>query len=234
MYKLALLALLVGCSKSDSGDILTHGMYASITARAEGNGSTRVVTELMLGNPIDLNFIELSDGDQLLVRHSGQQVTPTESDLLNIVSYTATFQTEAEGESFEVAFLRTVDSGAPSSTMTLPAPFSLGAIPATSSRNAALNVTWSPSGSADSVHVSIDGTCIDTLAVPVTGDPGSASIPAGMIHKRMAQPGNTVPDMCEATLHVERTREGSLDSHYGKGGSATGVQARTATFMTAP
>ena len=182
MHKLALLALLVGgCSKSDSGDILTSGMYASISARAEGDGKTRVITSLYLGKPIDLNFIELTDGDKLVVRHASQEMIPTEGDLLNIVSYTATFSTDAEGEMFEVSFERTVDAGAPSSVATLPAPFTLTAPPATSSRAAAMTLTWSPLGSGNLMHAVIDGSCIDLLDVPITGDTGTVTIPAGMI-----------------------------------------------------
>ena len=134
----------VGCSKSDSGDILTSGMYGAISARADGTGQTRVATSLYLGNPINLNFIELSAGDQLFVSHNGQDVVPMEESVLNIVSYTAWFTTEAENEEFVVSFERTVDAGAPSSTVTLPAPFTLVA-PSASSRAAVLTVTWSPS-----------------------------------------------------------------------------------------
>ncbi len=235
MHKLALLALLVGgCSKSDSGDILTSGMYASISARAEGDGKTRVITSLYLGKPIDLNFIELTDGDKLVVRHASQEMIPTEGDLLNIVSYTATFSTDAEGEMFEVSFERTVDAGAPSSVATLPAPFTLTAPPATSSRAAAMTLTWSPLGSGNLMHAVIDGSCIDLLDVPITGDTGTVTIPAGMIKKRTPQQGQMIPDSCTAEFRIERSKPGTLDSHYGKGGLVTGVQARKATFTSNP
>ncbi|MEO7092582.1 MAG: hypothetical protein ABI175_04975 [Polyangiales bacterium] len=233
MHRLALFALLVGgCSKSDSGDILTSGMYGSIHARAEGDGKTHVVTSLFLGQPIDLNFIELSDDDKLVVRHAGQEMTPSEGELLNIVSYTATFNTEAEGEMFEVAFQRTVDAGAPSSIATLPTPFTLAAPPATSSRAAAMTLTWSPSGSGNTMTASIDGSCIDLVTVPITGDTGSVTIPADMIKKKMAQQGQTIPDSCTAEIRIERQKMGTLDSHFGKGGSVQGIQARKATFTT--
>lgn len=234
MHRLALLALLVGgCSKSDSGDILTKGMYGSITARAEGDGKTRVITSLFLGQPSDLNFIELSDDDTLVVRHAGQEMIPSQGEVVNIVSYTATFPTEAEGEMFEVSFLRTVDAGAPSSIATLPAPFTLAAPPATSSRATAMTLTWSPSGSANLMHAQIDGTCIDLLDLAIPGDPGTVTIPAGMIKKRTAQQGQTIADSCTAEIRIDRSKPGVLDTHFGKGGSVLGVQARKATFTTA-
>lgn len=233
MHKLALLALLVGgCSKSDSGDILTSGMYGSISARAEGDGKTRVITSLFLGQPIDLNFIELSDDDKLVVRHAGQEMTPSEGEILNIVSYTATFSTDAEGEMFEVSFQRTVDAGAPSSVATLPTPFTLAAPPAASSRAAAMSLTWSPSGSANAMTASIDGSCIDPLNVQITGDTGTVTIPAGMIKKKTPQQGQTIADSCTAEIRIERSKPGSLDSHFGKGGSVLGIQSRKATFTS--
>jgi hypothetical protein len=234
MHKLALLVLLVGCSKSDSGDILTSGMYGSINARASGTGTTLVSTSLFLGNPINLNFIELSDGDRLVVRHGGQEVVPTEGELLNVVSYTASFPTDAEGEEFEVAFERDVDAGAPSSVATLPAPYTLAPPPASSSRAAALTLTWSPSGTGDAMTLVVEGSCIDTANVPVAGDPGTVTIAAATLRKKMAAMGQTIDDSCQATVKVERKREGVIDAHFGKGGHATGIQARSATFTTAP
>ena len=233
MHRLAVLALLLGgCSKSDSGDILTSGMYGSISARAEGDGRTRVITSLFLGQPIDLNFIQLSADDKLVVRHAGQEMTPSEGDILNIVSYTATFSTDAEGEMFEVSLQRTVDAGAPSSIATLPTPFTLTAPPATSSRAAAMTLTWSPGGSANAMSAVIDGACIDQVTVPITGDPGSVTIAAGMIKKKTAQQGQTIADSCTAEVRIERSKTGTLDSHFGKGGSVLGIQSRKATFTT--
>ncbi len=239
MYRLAIAiaivaVALVGCSKSDSADIKTSGIHATITARAEGAGQTRVTAELFLGNPIDLNFVELSADDQLVARHAGQSQTMTESQLLNIVSYSAAFPTEAANESFEVAFERGPDDvSAPSSTCTLPAPFTLAAPPSSSSRAAAFTLTWSPSGTADRMTVTVDGTCIDLASIPVTGDPGTVTIAAGTIRKKMAQ-GETIVDSCQAQIHIERARPGQLDAHYGKGGDITAIQARVVTFTTAP
>ncbi|CAN5696501.1 hypothetical protein BH11MYX3_BH11MYX3_23540 [soil metagenome] len=237
MYRLTFavsLVALVGCSKTDSEDLKTSGIYASITARAEGAGQTRVTAELLIGNPINLNFVELSADDELIARHAGQSQTMTESQLLNIVSYSATFPTEASGESFEVGFERGPDDvSAPSSTASLPAPFTLAAPPATSSRAAALTLTWSPSATADQMSITIDGPCIDSANIPVTGDPGSVTIAAGTIKKKMVAQGETVEDSCQARLRIERSRAGQIDSHYGKGGDIHGVQSRMATFTTA-
>ncbi len=238
MYRLALAVFLIplaACSKTASEDIKTSGIYATIGARADGSGMTRVSAELFIGNPINLNFVELSADDELVASHAGQAKPMIESELLNIVSYSATFPTEAAGETFEVAFERGPDDvSAPSSLATLPAPFTLAAPPASSSRAAGMTLTWSPSGTADRMSLTIDGPCIDVAYIPVTGDPGTVTIAAGTLKKKLAPQGETVEDSCQARVRIDRSRPGQLDSHYGKGGDIAGVQARMAMFTTAP
>jgi hypothetical protein len=235
MHKLYIVVALLGsgCSKSDSADILTSGMYASIAARADGTGQTQVSTELFIGNPLDLNFIQLTANDQLFVRHGTSDLVPMKEELLNIVSYTASFPTDAEGEQFEVVFQRTVDAGAPSSIVTLPAPFTLTA-PTTGSRAAALTVTWAPSGKPDPITVTVDGSCLQSANIPVTGDPGTVTIAAGTLQKKVPAQNETVPDSCQATIHVQRSLKGTVDPHFGKGGDAAGTQNRTSMFTTSP
>src|SRR5262249_3558367 len=125
MKRLALLVLMTACTKVDSQDILTHGMNAQIEARGDSFGNTTVTATLYLGDPINLNFVQLSTGDQLIARNAGASKPMAESSILNITSYSAQFATNAADEEFEVAFLRTVDNGAPSSTVTIPDPFEI-------------------------------------------------------------------------------------------------------------
>jgi len=42
------------------------------------------------------------------------------------------------------------------------------------------------------------------------------------------------PTSCTVTISVTRSRAGSLDSHYGKGGDILGQQVRTATITSTP
>src|SRR5262245_31749331 len=122
---LSLTLTLGACEKHDSDNILTSGMYASMIVSAEGNGQTRVAATLFLGNPISLDFIELQGDDQLLAVSESVVKEMIETDILNIVSYSATFDGEAEGVEYSVQFFRTVDEGAPLSFVTLPAPFDI-------------------------------------------------------------------------------------------------------------
>jgi len=221
-----------GCKTTESDDILTHGMYASISATADGTGSTTVSTSLFLGPPSDLIFVDLVGGDQLIAHNRDQAKVMTEQIVLNIVSHTATFSGDAKDERFEVEFRRRVDPGAPSSVVTLPAPFTIGTVPASASRAAAFGVNWTgDGGTTDKMRWSMDGSCIQTASGTITGDPGSVTMPAGTIQKA---PGTNVADSCQVRLTVVRERSGSVDPAFGEGGTATGTQTRSVLFTSTP
>lgn len=229
MKRLVLLVILIaGCGTTDSGSLLTSGMSAEMSAVTQGNGSTVVTVELFSGNPDQLIFVDLTGDDQLIAKHGSDSQVMTETQLVTIVAHEATFPVGGEGEMFTVDFQRTIDDGAPMSTMTLPASFTLGTVPASASRAADLTITWSP-GSLDPITWRVEGTCIDTAIGNLTSDTGTLTIPANTVQKVQAQ---NVPDTCQATLTIDRVHPGQLDTHFGKGGQAQGVQERTATFTT--
>jgi hypothetical protein len=232
MTKLCMLALIAtGCAKTDSSDLLTTGIYADLSAHATGAGSTTVYATLYVGSPINLNFVELSGNDQLIASHGSEHKAMSQTELLNLVSHSAVFATDDEATQLSIAFTRSVDQGAPLSTMTLPAKLTLGATPTTSSRAAALTVTWSPAGSADAMAWDAIGPCIVNAHGAITGDPGSVTLPAGMLQKPQ---GQNVPDSCMVSFTLSRSRPGVLDTHYGKGGTVTGSQDRGAMWMSTP
>jgi hypothetical protein len=234
MKRLALLVLITACTKVDSEDILTHGMNAQIEARGDAFGNTTVTTTLYLGDPINLNFVELSSGDELIATNGANSKPMQESSILNITSYSAQFSTNVADEEFEVAFIRTVDNGAPSSTVTIPDPFDIEPYTNSVSRAADMTIAWSAPGS-DKMEWSVSGSCIDAAGAALQADTGGALLQAGTIKKRMSTgPNDVVPESCEATLQLTRSRDGDLDPGYGKGGSITGTQVRTTTFTTSP
>ncbi|MDB4956976.1 MAG: hypothetical protein JWO36_4545 [Myxococcales bacterium] len=232
MNKLVLVLVLgTGCAKTDSGDLLTSGIYADVSAITQGSGTTTVNATLFVGSPLNLNFVELTGNDQLVATHGSDRKVMVESQLLNIVGHSADFPVDAEGEMFDIAFDRTVDQGAPRSTATLPAKFTVAPPPSTSSRAAMLTVGWSPSGSGDAMSFRAEGDCIESFVDSLAGDAGTLAIAANTLKKRQ---GTNIADQCTATLTVFRTRAGSLDPHYGKGGTVSGIQARVVTFTTTP
>jgi hypothetical protein len=232
MIKPCLLALLAsGCARTESSDLLTSGIYADLSARATGTGTTAVHAMLYVGSPSNLNFVELTGDDQLIVSYGDQHKVMAKTELLNIVSHLAEFPTDVEGATFDIALDRSVDAGAPRSTATLPAKFTLAPAPETASRAAALTLTWSPAASADPMTWKATGACIGDAHGAITGDPGTMTIPAGTLVKRA---GQNITDGCMVSITVTRSRPGVLDPHYGKGGVIAASQERTVKMMSTP
>jgi len=231
MNKRMFVVLFAGCTTVESSDILTSGIHADLTASSAGEGSTAVSAVLYLGNPVNLNFVDLTGDDELVASNGGQSKVMSELIVLNIVNHHATFQTDDEGQEFSIDFQRSVDNGAPDSTVTLPAKFTLTGPTAATSRAAAISLDWSPAGSPDDMAWQATGDCIELATGTISGDPGNVSLPANTLQKRMAM--GTL-DSCMVTISVRRSREGQLDPAYGKGGQFTGVQARTVTVMSNP
>jgi hypothetical protein len=230
LFATATATATTACKTTESDAILTRGMYASISATADGTGSTTVGTSLFLGPPSDLIFVDLVAGDQLIAHNRDQAKVMTEQNVLNIVSHTATFPVDARDERFEIELRRQVDPGAPSSIVTLPAPFTLGAVPASVSRAAAFGVNWTGT-STDRMRWTADGSCIQSASGTIAADSGSVTMPAGTFQKAG---GTTVPDTCEVRVTVVRERDGTVDPAFGEGGTATATQTRSVTFTSTP
>jgi hypothetical protein len=225
------LLVVAGCAKTESSDLLTSGIYADLEAHATNNGQTTVSATLYVDDPSNLNFVELTGDDQLTATTGSDHMTLEQSELGNIVSHTAVFPVDAAGTEFDIAFDRSVDDGAPKSSVVLPDKFDPGPAPATASRAAPVTLTWSPAGSADTMVWVASGTCVTATAGTITGDTGSVTIPAATFTKPA---GQGVADSCMLTLTITRKRMGTVDAHYGKGGLALGAQDRTMTWMSMP
>jgi hypothetical protein len=229
-----LLAATAACTTTSSDNVLTSGMYASMAASADGSGNTLVSASLYLGPPVNLDFIKLEGGDRLIAHHADQAKPMAEQNILNIVTHTASFPVDDADARFEVEFRRAVDEGAPSTVLTLPAPFTLGAIPPSVSRGAAFGVNWTGTAS-DRMRWSAEGPCIQAASGSINavgaGDPGSVTMAAGTFVKT---PGTNVPDTCQVKVTVVRERDGQLDRSFGEGGTATGIQTRSAIFTSTP
>ena len=228
MKTIALIALLAACGTTESSSLLTTGIAADMSAVTTGDGTTRVTAELFNGSPDQLIFVDLQPGDELVADVGGQSMTLAKTQLVTIISYDATFATGDQGDEFTVDFQRMVDDGAPASTVTLPAPFTIDPVAASSSRAAALTITYAPSGTSDPVGWQASGDCIEVATGAAASDSGSITIPAGML---TANSGST---SCMVTVSLTRERAGTLDPHFGKGGEIQGQQVRTAMTTSTP
>lgn len=223
----------VGCAKTDSSDLFTSGIYAAISARASGSGTTDVYATLYVGDPGNLNFVDLTGDDRLVASFGSQEKVMSETTLLNLVSHHASFTSDNAGDQFQVAFERTVDDSAPNSIATLPDKYAISAPAASTSVSRAqpLTISWSPIDATSPIRYQISGDCIDTSAMALTVDSGSVTLPANTLVKKM---GTMVMDSCPVTVTLTRVKAGQLDPNYGKGGVVEGQQIRTVMLMSTP
>ena len=233
LIALALIGGLVACESVESTDVLTSGVYADISATADGSGSTETSAILRVGGGNSNTFLQLVEDDTLTASQGDDSQAMTEVNLGDWYSYVATFEVDEEDAEFAVAFERTVDEGAPNTTMSLPAPFDLTAPEADVTVAAAeedITISWEPADAGDDMSWDIDGDCIQAEGDSVDGDPGIAVIEAGTLEWW----DDEEPATCEATITVTRSRAGSLDEGYGEGGTAYGRHQRQVKILVAP
>jgi hypothetical protein len=224
------IALCAACGTESSGSLLTSGMSAEMSAQAGSDGRTTVTAELFAGQPIQLIFVDLAPGDQLVARNGAETQQMQKEQLLTIVEYSATFDSAVVGDTFDVALVRSIDSGAPDSSMSIPPAFDLDPLPASASRASDLAISWSPT-STEPMSWQLTGDCVETASGDVQGgDVGIATIQAATLQPVMGQGSAS----CSVTLAVSRLDPGSLDRGFGDGGAATGMQVRSATFTSTP
>jgi hypothetical protein len=225
-----------GCH-SDSTDVLTSGMSADLGVVATGSGSTNAGATIYQGIPERLIFVELRGDDSLVASTGSQSKTLDESNLLGIISYSAQFDgADAEGTPYQIAFHRKLDSGAPASTCTLPAAFSISAPAAggTFSRAGSdIAVTYSPGGKPEEMVYELGNgsDCLQPVSQRLSGDPGSFTIAKGTLQPKDAAHANA---SCQVTLAISRLRPGMLDPGFGKGGTMNCIQTRSVVFQSSP
>jgi hypothetical protein len=205
-------------------------MSAEMAVTVGDTGAPSVGVELFDGDPGQLIFVDLDQGDTLVATAGTDSMTLQEEQLATIVEYSAQFSATDAAQPFTIALERTVDAGAPASAATLPDPFTLGAVATSQSRAADLAVTWSPS-SSDVMSWDTAGSCIVGGSGTIQSDQGTMTIAANTLVKAS---GNGVADACQVTVTLSRQRAGTLDSHFGHGGSIVGEQTRSATFTSTP
>ena len=225
---------LAGCLSVESSSIATQGMRADLAVEADGNGQSLASAELTVAGDLSNVYVDLEGGDQL-VASEGQvsRVMTRQNDVIGRVWYEAVLPTDAEGTEFHIALERPPDAGvsAPDSVAVMPAGFDITApAPGTShSRGAALTVAWQP-GRADSMAIEVTGFCIAPAVFAVPPDATSYTIGASQLRALDGQP----PTSCDIDIVIVRSRAGSVDPAYGKGGSFEARQVRNVTVVSVP
>jgi hypothetical protein len=222
----ALFAL--ACTESiESTDVRTTGVYPEIEVVATGNGQSEVKVLLKTGGSNSNTYLQLTGDDTLEVTVDGDTKTMDRSG----DAYEATFDVDAGGTEFTIAFLRgDADEDAPESVVALPEPFEM-MLGATSASRADddLEYTWEPAGDGNASWA-LSGDCVSSDRGS-TPDDGSNDIAAGDIEPKFESDADK---SCTAKLSLERSQEGTIDAAFTEGGSIVAKQVRTDSFTSTP
>lgn len=222
---------LVGCVDVSSDDVLTDGMYANLTVTADGGGTSVADAVLRVGGALSNTYVDLAPGDELYASiDGGEPELMTEYELLDYHGYSTTFQSADPASVYTIAFVRTIDDGAPESTIRLPEPFEVGPVPDTFSRSEDdLTITWVDGGDYP-IEITVSGDCIDLYTDTTEGALLEWTAPAGTFEPLEGHE----TESCSLTVVLRLLRDGALDGGYGEGGSASGVQKRTTSVESTP
>jgi hypothetical protein len=222
----ALLAL--ACTESvESTDIKTSGIYPEIEVVSTNGTSSKVTVWLKVGGDDSNTYLDLKGDDTLEATVDGDTKTLDQSG----DSYSATFNTAAEGTEFTIAFLRGEDDdSAPESIVTMPAPFEVTVATSELSRaDDALAYTWEPAGDGN-IDWALNGDCISLLNDGSTPDDGENELAAGEIEVN----DSDAEESCTVELELTRAQSGDIDGAFTEGGRIVAKQIRSDSFTSNP
>jgi hypothetical protein len=226
---------LVACTSLDSDDIETSGIHAFIRlSSTEGSTDTFVSVTMHAGNN-PTQFINLVGDDKLTASAGEETIDLDESNLLGAYSYNGNLSTQEPGTEVTVALERVEKASAPSSKVALTEKLALTAPAASSTFSRAdddIDVQWNSAASPDAVTVSWSGSCVQDGSRDVAADATQVLIEKGSIQKKPdPEQGDPVPDTCDVTLKISRSRTGTLDPAWG-GGEITHTYSDSLTFTS--
>jgi hypothetical protein len=221
------------CTDLQSADLTTAGMSTTMSVTGDGTGATTVTAQFNVDDN-STDFVNLSTGDSVIAQVAGQSQTMSESNALGDISYQASFSGEdASGTVYTIDLERANGVSAPSSTVTMPSPFTITVPTSSSTYSRATSdivVTYGNAGTQDTMTWSISGICVNGASGTVSGDTGTFTI----AHGNLVPIGGGDPGTCQATLSMTRSRYGQIDPHYGSGGTITAQHVRSVEFNSTP
>jgi len=226
---IVLLAGVLGCEDVRSGDVMTSGMRGDVTFTADGTGGSLAAAELRVGGVLSNTYVDLEGDDHLTATLIDDSVPMVEEVLGEIHRYVASFDTAPVGEPVIVAFVRTIDAGAPNSDAELPPEFAVDPPVTTFSRNTEdLVLSWAPV-SSQTMRIEIDGDCVFPYGQDLA-DAGTFTLPAGTLDPL----DDSAPGTCALDIAVCRVNPGTIDPGFGEGGTSVGMQVRTTEVTSTP
>lgn len=224
------LFVLAGCEDVTSTDLFTSGMYAELSVVTTGDGVSLVTAILKSGGKASNTYVELAGDDVLSVTLEGDTRTLAKESTGNFHQYVTTFDAAPPSTPFVIQLARSLDGGAPESSLELPEPFTLTGPEGAVSRSASLTFTWTPSGQADPMEIVASGACILSYTRAISGDPGTVTLEANVLEAV----NKDAAESCEVRFDITRWRAGSVDAGFGQGGEARGEQVRSVSLLSQP
>ncbi len=229
---LILLSPLTGCLSASSSDLATSDISAEMTVEANGE-TTHVFTVLRDGGADSHTYVRVSDEDQLSVDDGNRPLQLKENSLAGYTYYTQDVTAQDAGTLFTVIFERSLDSGAPTSTVALPEPFDVSAFEedySISRTQEALVLNWAPATPSVPMNVLLSGACIEKTEITLPADQGTYTFQADTL----VSLEGTEEESCKLTATLTREREGVADSRWADGSSIRGTQVRTTSLTLRP
>lgn len=239
-----LILTIYSCANSDSEDIRTSGIHATMTVTAAAGAGTEVVVHLTVGSGLGANDLDLSRGDELSATAQNVTQVLTRQNRAGIIKYLTQFDFNDSRTVVRVALNRADDSDAPNSYVTLPDVIeiispSLASIPEFDASNI-VEVVWTQSVIATRMSVTAKVQCVKLDAASIDDvlvfqpsrreaqlDSGVASFDLTSLVND-ARIDRTQP--CAGTMMLSRQNRGVLDPNFGEGGSIQAYRLRDFAF----
>jgi len=238
-----LLLLVNGCSDTDSNNVTSEGIEAEITVEATGDGTSFVEARLSVGSGgLFSTDLELENGDRLTATAGGEtKVLREEHAFLGGFSYSTSFDTDASGTEFVIAFDRATGTDAPDSRVTLPgaASFVLPTANQTFDLGEVVQISWTEDSLTGNIRLEYTTRC------PTLGGSnffsGSRSIANSGEYP--ISTGSLLGDaasnilngeVCTTDIGLIHSKNGQLDPNFGEGGRITAKQIRERRITIVP
>ena len=224
-----LLFTMCACAEVKSSAINTDGMYANFDLYVEGS-LVKASASFKVGDAISNTYIELDPADTVSASNTTESMALTHAELFNAHVYNGVFTVTEPDAEYTFALNRENETSAPNSTVSLP----MGIQITTPSNNStyslssgsAIEIKWE-NRTEDLINVEMSGDCVNYFSTGEITDSAAFTIVGSDI-----TPDEPIGG-CDATITVERLRQGNIDPAY-EDGSVKARQTVTITLQIDP
>ncbi len=226
--------LLSGCAgSSDSEDIRTAGVHATINITANEDNRSEVSVRLRVGDSHSNTYLTLTNGDRLQATLNNS--ITEDIDIKDGTRYRGSFNSTGAGQEnalYRVSFIRPNDTDAPDSTVIMPPTitgFSANPSSAFSRGSDLLTLTWNSTSQDFSLPITFSGSCITDTTLY-----GISSTGIYAVNPLVLSSNSTPEQTCEITITAKISNTGSIDLAYEEGGVITATRSSSLSLMSTP